>query len=148
MLTYSHYSRILFHVAEIVSSLTNYCHFHEFVCAPDEHFSLLKKGNVRDINIFVWFAKINLYRKHIFWSSWKSINTNISRIIDIFCRSSFGEWAFRLGLEICDVRRWYTGISQIAIQFFIKWNFSVKPFVYEHIQWLYQFSAPLFQKYV
>ena len=92
--------------------------------------------------------KINLYRKHIFWSSWKSINTNISRIIDIFCRSSFGAWAFRLGLEICDVRRWYTGISQIAIQFFIKWNFSVKPFVYEHIQWLYQFSAPLFQKYV
>ena len=102
----------------------------------------------RQMNIFVWFAKINLYRKHIFWSSWKSINTNISRIIDIFCRSSFGAWAFRLGLEICDVRRWYTGISQIAIQFFIKWNFSVKPFVYEHIQWLYQFSAPLFQKYV
>ena len=53
MLTYSDYCRILFHVAEIVSSLANYCHFHEFVCAPDEHFSLMRKGNVRDTNIFV-----------------------------------------------------------------------------------------------
>ena len=44
MLTNSDYCWISFHIAEVISSLSNFCLFHEIICAPDKYFSLTDKN--------------------------------------------------------------------------------------------------------
>ena len=63
-----------FHITKIIASFGNFCHFYEIICAPDE-----KRNSAHKIDVFPWFAKLNVWEKPILWTSQKLINSNISQ---------------------------------------------------------------------
>ena len=67
-------------LAKIIAGMAIFCHFREIICALNGFYAQFASIDVCEINISVWFVKINVFKKLLLGDSRKLMYTKNSQV--------------------------------------------------------------------